>query len=144
MALQAKFYNCADAPNTFNKTFTPAAAASVNIYNYEPINDIRGYLYLSSGNLTFNYILMNGKYYFLGPHEYMTNGMLRVEITEDVLQTYKTAISALPVVVGRNKLYKAAEMVDPELRTLARTQAFSKVLGSFDYDLANKILVTVG
>ena len=144
MSLTAKFYNCADAPNTFEKTLTPANPNAVVISNYETINDITGYLYLQSGKINFNYILLNGKYYFVGPREYLTNGMCRVFLSEDVLQTFKSGISDLPVVVARNKVWKATEMFDGELRTLARTACFSKVIGTFSYDLSNKILVTVG
>ena len=144
MALQAKFYNCAAAPNTLDKTYTPANASNVTINNYEPISDIAGYLYLSSGKISFNYLLLNGKYYFVGPREYMSNGMCRVRLDEDVLETFKAGIKALGVVVGRNQVYKAAEMYDEQLRTLQRTAAYCKILGSFAYDMTSKILVTVG
>lgn len=144
MALTAKFYNCADAPNTFNKTFTPANASSVTIRNYEPLNDVSGYLYLTSGRINFNYILLNSKYYFVGSREYLTNGICRIYLQEDVLQTFKSGINALPVVVGRNKVWKATEMYDQELRTLQRSASYCHVLGSFTYDMSSKILVTVG
>lgn len=144
MAFQAKFYNCSDAPNTLHKTLTPASPSNVTIRNYEPVNDVSGYLYLTSGKITFNYILLNSKYYFVGPREYLTNGLCRVTLTEDVLQTFKTGIEALPVVVGRNKDWKATEMFDPELRTLQRSASFVHILGSFSYDMSEKILVTVG
>lgn len=144
MALTASFYNCSDAPNTFNKTITPATAAAVTISNYEPINDLSGHLIISSTRASFNYMLLNGKYYFLGPREYMTNGLLSIYCEEDVLQTCKAAIAALPVVVGRNQVWKATEMYDPQLRTLQRSAAYVKKIGSFAYNTSEKILVTVG
>lgn len=143
MAQQIKFYKCSDDPKVLDKSITnETTAATLN--NFEPISDITGSVIVQSSRLDYNYCILNGRYYFITERERTTNGMLKLYLREDVLYTYRAAIKALPVVVGRNKLYKATELFDPELRTLARTQCFAKVIGSFTYDVSKKILVTVG
>ena len=143
MSISIQFYKCADDPRVLDKTLTNETT-SATLDNYEPVSDITGYITVQSSRLDYNYCKINGKYYFITEKQRQTNGMLRLYLREDVLYTYRAAIKALPVVVGRNKLYKATELFDPELRTLARTQCFAKVVGSFSYDVSKKILVTVG
>lgn len=143
MAQTIAFYKCSDDPKVLDKSITNGTTAAT-LNNYEPISDITGSVIVQSSRLDYNYCLLNGRYYFITERERTTNGMLKLYLREDVLYTYRAAIKALPVVVGRNKLYKATELFDPELRTLARTQCFAKVIGSFTYDVSKKILVTVG
>lgn len=143
--MTCNLYRNNSAPNTLDKNLT-ALGGSVTVRNYEAVNDISGYLYMSnsSNNTGANYLKLNNKYYFIGPREYLTNGLMRMFIEEDVLQTFKDQIKALPVVVGRNKVWKATEMYDAQLHSLQRTAVYVKKLGTFSYDMSSKILVTVG
>ena len=145
--MNAQFFKFDGDPKILDKTFSESTNI-VLIKPYQPVSDLRGFIVVSDDFENYNYckieIAGRWKSFFISGRSIDTAGRLTLSLDIDVLETFKNEIKKLPVVVGRNQLFKATEMFDPQLRTLQRTAAFVKIIGRFSYDASQKILVTVG
>lgn len=144
--MTAKFYLCNCPPEVIDKTTSLTGETSASVANYEPIDDISGYLYMGSSFDNFNYCKLENKYYFIGPREFLTNGLCRIHLTEDVLYTHKDAALNTPCMVARanagcNPYFRN------DLPTLVFTRNSETSQPALEYDHNNQlyyVLVTAG
>ena len=147
------FYKYSGAPNVAYKTLTGNTSANCN--PYEPVDDLNGFIIVSSSYAEYNYVkfTLTGKErkYFITNREAMTGGRFRLYLREDVLSTMISSIEQCNCIVSRNNKYAETDMVDDRLRTLARERISTIYVGSeFNYGppnyngLYDYVLVTVG
>lgn len=138
-------------PHTVDKTdyITETAAVTGTIRGdldvQHPIVDVAGDV---SG---YNYAEINGRYYHIDSCNRMRTGLSVLNLSTDVLWTYKDAIYALPAVTSRSYRLVNAYLPDDQQKIRQYTQCVNKEIGttaldhnSFHYSSSGHILLTVG
>ena len=103
MAVSVTFYNCGDDKRVMSKTLTTGISASAELYDPTSLINPRLRVGYNTNLLGYNYMYISqfGRYYFINNITTDSGGALIIEGEVDVLQTYKTEISALSAIVVR-------------------------------------------
>lgn len=102
-------YQCDCDPKTVNKgryIKKTIQGNSIDFANYEPLDDLNGYILVGSVPDSTNYIKINNingrnRYYFVTSRERQNGGILKVNLHEDVLMTFNDEIRKLSAVIDR-------------------------------------------
>lgn len=98
--MQVEFYHTADNANTINKTLQPIK--TVNIIFRQAVNVETPFIIMSKDNLTgsnYVYIPTFNRYYFISSVNNYTANLVRIDLTCDLLMTYKDIILNTPVLI---------------------------------------------
>lgn len=98
--MQVEFYHTADNANTINKTLQPIK--TVNIIFRQAVNVETPFIIMSKDNLTgSNYVHIPtfNRYYFISSVNNYTANLVRIDLTCDLLMTYKDIILNTPVLI---------------------------------------------
>lgn len=98
--MQVEFYHTADNANTVNKTLQPIK--TLNIIFRMAVNEATPFIIMNKNNLTgSNYVHIPNfnRYYFISNVENYTAKLVRIELTTDLLMTYKDVILNTPVLI---------------------------------------------
>lgn len=98
--MEVEFYYTADNANTINKTLQPIK--TLNIIFRQAVNEEKPFIIMSKDNLTgSNYVHIPtfNRYYFISNVENYTSNLVRIDLTCDLLMTYKDAILNSPVLI---------------------------------------------
>lgn len=93
-------YHYSGDPKTVNKSLTDSRSLTA-VRAYEPLDELRGYLIMSSAYDGYNYIKTGDSYYFIEDRIEEPGGMCRMILRLDVLMTYKDQIYNLEAVFDR-------------------------------------------
>lgn len=91
--MEVEFYHTADNANTINKTLQPIK--TVNIIFRQAVNEETPFIIMSKDNLTgSNYVHIPtfNRYYFISSVDNYTANLVRINLTCDLLMTYKDDI----------------------------------------------------
>ena len=157
--MKAIFFTITDYPNSIMKHYT-ANTAEISIQPYEPVNDLDGFIITSKLYYDYNYVKlsweakdsMDGnsditieRYYFITSKELMTGERLKMNLHEDVLQTFADSIYKLPAIVGRTQSgYINANLVSDMPTENFKETEFLKIGSELAYDSSHLVLVTSG
>lgn len=98
--MEVEFYNTTDNANTINKTLQPIK--TVNIIFRQAVNESTPFIIMSKDNLTgSNYVHIPtfNRYYFISSVDNYTANLVRINLTCDLLMTYKDDIINSPVLI---------------------------------------------
>lgn len=95
-----------------NSTKRPSGGTPVNCVLKENTSVVHPVFILQSANFTINYISWGNRYYFVDDIIALTNDMLELHCTVDVLATYKDSIGASSQYVTRSASAKNPNAVD--------------------------------
>ncbi len=98
--MEVEFYHTADNANTINKTLQPIK--TVNIIFRQVVNEETPFIIMSKDNLTgSNYVHIPtfNRYYFISSVDNYTANLVRINLTCDLLMTYKDDILNSPVLI---------------------------------------------
>lgn len=135
-------YKCTCDPRTVDKSKyikKTISGENIEFRNYEPLDDLTGFILVSSVPDDTNYIRidnMNGKtrYYFITSRERQNAGILKVYLSEDVLMTFRADIKKLSVVVDRAGSTTDVQSDIPDSRPLKQYSLTSEYVFSHLYD----------
>lgn len=96
-------YNCSDDPDKMGKTNKTTIKAATTTHPYEPVNDISGVVILDyfAEIENCNYVQIDDKYYFVDSKERLKGGMIALNVSVDVLDTYASALVNIPAIIVR-------------------------------------------
>lgn len=140
--MQVDFYTTTDNPNTVNKTLK--LNKSINIIFRQAVNEETPFIIMSKDNLTgsnYVYIPNFNRYYFISNIENYTANLVRINLTTDLLMTYKDEI------LNSTVLITATEKPSYFSSNLPTTQTISKRVVKSDIKLNKEnslILTTIG
>ena len=140
--MQVDFYNTSDNANTVNKTLQ--LNKSINIIFRQAVNEVKPFIIMNKDNLTgSNYVGIKtfNRYYFITNIENYTTNLVRIDLTCDLLMTYKDIILNSPVLIT------ATEKPSYLSSNLPTTQTISKRVLKSDVTLNKEnslILTTIG
>lgn len=98
--MKVEFYHTEDNANTINKTLQPIK--TINIIFKQAVNEATPFIIMNKDNLTgSNYVHIPNfnRYYFISRVENFTAKLVRIELTTDLLMTYKDVILNSPVLI---------------------------------------------
>lgn len=98
--MQVEFYHTADNANTVNKTLN--LIKTINIVFRQAVNEETPFIIMNKDNLTgSNYVHIPNfkRYYFISNVENYTAKLVRIELTTDLLMTYKDDILNTSVLI---------------------------------------------
>ena len=98
--MQVDFYTTSDNANTVNKTLQ--LNKSINIIFRQAVNETKPFIIMNKDNLTgSNYVGIKtfNRYYFITNIENYTANLVRINLTCDLLMTYKDVIINTPVLI---------------------------------------------
>lgn len=100
-------FNC--PKSVMNKTSYLTDQETKTLLSYEPIDDLSGYIIVSSDLVGYNYVKMTitgmDRYYYIISREPMTGGRFKIYIEEDVLNTFKDIIGEANCIVDNGYIY---------------------------------------
>ena len=142
-------YKCANDPDTLNKTFSNSSYR--NGTPYEPVDDLNGYVILDytvdieSYNAASLIIGNRTKYYTITSRTPEPGHKVRVNLSCDVLETYKTEIENISGILSRtaDKDYNAF-VVDNKATFQANFTTVTVPLDTITYDSSKIILAVIG
>lgn len=91
--MKVEFYHTADNANTINKTLQPIK--TLNIIFRQAVNESTPFIIMNKDNLTgsnYVYIPNFNRYYFISSVDNYTANLVRIDLTTDLLMTYKDDI----------------------------------------------------
>lgn len=98
--MQVEFYHTADSANTVNKTLQPIK--TLDIIFRQAVNEATPFIIMNKDNLNgSNYVHIPNfnRYYFISNVENYTANLVRIDLTSDLLMTYKDVILNTPVLI---------------------------------------------
>lgn len=140
--MQVDFYTTTDNANTVNKTLK--LNKSINIIFRQAVDEAKPFIIMNKDNLKgSNYIGITtfNRYYFITNIENYTANLVRIDLTCDLLMTYKDVILNSPVLIT------ATEKPSYLSTNLPTTQTISKRVVKSDITLnkdSSLILTTIG
>jgi len=142
-------YKCANDPDTLNKTFSDAS--NRNGTPYEAIDDLNGYVILDyttdieSYNAASLTIGNRTKYYTITSRAPEPGNKVRVNLSCDVLTTYKTEVLNIGGILSRtaDKDYNAF-VVDNKATFQSNFTTVTVPLANITYDSSKIILAVIG
>lgn len=135
-------YQCSCDPRTVNKSKyikKTIEGNSIAFKNYEPLDDLNGYILMDTVPDSTNYIKINNidgrdRYYFITSRERQNAGILKVNLHEDVLMTFRKEIKKLDVVVDRAGSTTKVQSDIPDSRPTKQYSLTSEYTFSSLYD----------
>ena len=143
--MEIVLYNNASEKNKIGKIITEVATLTGEIKESSSI--INPTILIEYSNPTaFNYVYIDafGRYYFVNDVIVVRNNLLRVSLTVDVLESFKTTILTQHVILDKNKNNFEKYLADENLKTLVKTKTD---IVNFPNGLLNSgefILITAG
>lgn len=140
--MQVDFYTTSDNTNTVNKTLK--LNKSINIIFRQGVNEQTPFIIMDKDNLTVsNYVGINtfNRYYFINNVENYTANLVRIDLTCDLLMTYKD------IILNSQVLITATEKPSYLSVNLPTQQTISKRIVKSDITLnkeSSLILTTIG
>lgn len=116
--------SCNDSPIKVNKAFTIVATLTTT-KPYEPLNDLEGFVIIDYTASNFNYVLINGKYYFVTSREKLNGRNLQLNLKEDVLSTWKNFCNSVTVLPDRASFNFNSYMYDDQQKSQVDYDNFS-------------------
>lgn len=98
--MQVDFYTTSDNANTVNKTLK--LNKSINIIFRQAVNEAKPFIIMNKDNLPgSNYVGIKtfNRYYFISNVDNYTSNLVRIDLTCDLLMTYKDIILNNPVLI---------------------------------------------
>ena len=139
--MQLILYNVKDAHNVIGKTLNEVSRVNITMKKTEDIE--KPTLVLTDQGLTFNYaeIPFFKRYYFVDEYKRGTNGLIPVDLSVDVLETYKDDIlNSQATITTKTGLGYQDSSVDVDARKTITTQKSDTVLS----DETSIVLSTIG
>lgn len=131
------FCSCQDDPLTVDKNLKEVYTATCQ--QYEQTEPLSCALIMSKfdnfSNVNYAYIDITGRYYYFSkPPDLLPGGLIRINLREDVLYTFREGIRQLTGTVDRQENLYNGYIVDGEYKALGykqiTTKAFPKSLDS--------------
>lgn len=97
--MTAQFYKCQDDYRVCNKTLGNVVTNLTLIEPYSPLSDITGFIIVSYDPEGYkcNYVVLNGKNYFITDRELLNGNRMRIILHVDVLMNMdRTKVSVIP------------------------------------------------
>ena len=139
--MQLILYNVKDAHNVIGKTLNEVSRVNITMKKTEDIENPT--IVLTDTGLTYNYakIPFFNRYYFIDEFKRGTNGLITLELSVDVLETYKDDILNSPATITtKTGLGYQDSSVDVDARKTITTQKSDTVLS----DETSIVLSTIG
>ena len=139
--MQLILYNVKDAHNVIGKTLNEVSRVNITMKKTEDIENPT--IVLTDMGLTYNYakIPFFNRYYFIDEFKRGTNGLITLELSVDVLETYKDDILNSPATITtKTGLGYQDSSVDVDARKTITTQKSDTVLS----DETSIVLSTIG
>lgn len=98
--MKVEFYHTADNANTINKTLHPIK--TLDIIFRQAVNETTPFIIMNRDKLTgSNYVHIPNfnRYYFISSVDNYTANLVRIDLTTDLLMTYKDEILNTPVLI---------------------------------------------
>lgn len=140
--MKVEFYHTSDNSNTINKTLHPIK--TLDIIFRQVVNEATPFIILNKDKITgSNYVHIPNfnSYYFISSVDNYTANLVRIELTTDLLMTYKDDILNTPVLIT------ATEKPSYLSTNLPTQQTISKRIVKSDITLnkeSSLILTTIG
>lgn len=138
-------------PHTVDKTYYITDTAAVTGTIRGDLDVQHPIVYVAGDVSEYNYAELNGRYYHIDSCNRLRTGLSVLNLSTDVLWTYKDAIYLLPAVVDRSYRMVNAYLPDSRQRVRQYTQCVNREVGttaldhnSFHYSSSGHILLTVG
>lgn len=140
--MKVEFYHTADNANTVNKTLQPIT--TIDIIFRQAVNEATPFIIMNKDNLIgSNYIHIPNfkRYYFISSVDNYTANLVRINLTTDLLMTYKDGILNSPVLITatENPSYLSTNL--PTTQTISKRVVKSDITLNKDSSL---ILTTIG
>ena len=139
--MQLILYNVKDAHNVIGKTLNEVIRVNITMKKTEDIENPT--IVLTDTGLTYNYAKISffNRYYFVDEFKRGTNGLITLNLSVDVLETYKDDILNSPATITtKTGLGYQDSSVDVDARKTITTQKSDTVLG----DETSIVLSTIG
>lgn len=139
--MQLFLYNVKDAHNVIGKTMNEVSRMNITMKKTEDIENPT--IVLTDTGVTFNYakIPFFNRYYFVDKFKRGTNGLITIDLSVDVLETYKDDILNSPATITtKTGIGYQDGTVDVDARKTITTQKSDTVLG----DETSIVLSTIG
>lgn len=138
-------YNNLSEKNKINKTLTLVSTLTGSIKENSSITN-PSILIEYADPTAFNYVYISafGRYYFVTDVVVVRNNLLRISLTVDVLESFKTAILAQNVIIDKNENDFTNYLPDENLLTLVKTKTDILNFPSGLLDSGQFILITAG
>ena len=139
--MQLILYNVKDAHNVIGKTLNEVSRVNITMKKTEDIENPT--IVLTDTGLTYNYAKISffNRYYFVDEFKRGTNGLITLNLSVDVLETYKDDILNSPATITtKTGLGYQDSSVDVDARKTITTQKSDTVLG----DETSIVLSTIG
>lgn len=145
--MKVTLYMCNDDPRTLNKSMVifktvnarikkpcSVEAPALELFNIRPSNVVK-----------FNYIFIPelARYYFVNDRKMLSNDILEIGASVDVLQSFNAGIRDLQILVDRQENINSAYIIDNELPTFTNRIISQHVIGSVPVSTGNNITLTV-
>lgn len=114
------FYNVNDDKRKINKTLTNSHQTTCDIINSTTI--INPIIVVDSQYISYNYVYINDlhRYYFVD-NVTISNNMIVMQLSIDVLYTYRNEIRSMPLHIVRCEDYKLTDIFDSEIQMTSKT-----------------------
>ena len=139
--MQLILYNVKDSHNVIGKTLNEVSRVNITMKKTENIESPT--IVLTDTGLTYNYakIPFFNRYYFIDEFKRGTNGLITLDLSVDVLETYKNDILSSPATITtKTGLGYQDSSVDVDARKTITTQKSDTILG----DETSIVLSTIG
>ena len=139
--MQLFLYNVKDAHNVIGKTLNEVSRVNITMKKTEDVENPT--IVLTDTGLNYNYakIPFFNRYYFIDEFKRGTNGLITLDLSVDVLETYKDDILNSPATITtKTGLGYQDGSVDVDSRKTITTQKSDTVLG----DETSIVLSTIG
>lgn len=139
--MQLFLYNVKDAHNVIGKTMNEVTSVNITMKKTEDIENPT--IVLTDTGLNYNYakIPFFNRYYFIDKFKRGTNGLITLDLSVDVLETYKDDILNSPATITtKTGLGYQDSPVDVDARKTITTQKSDTVLG----DETSIVISTIG
>lgn len=148
--MEAQFYNFDGDSRVIDKELRNATAIK-QIAPYRAVNDLRGFIIVSSELQSFDYVRLviagKSKYYFVVGKTIDTAGRLEMQLSEDVLMTWSDYIKQQTALILRTFAY-GNDFLPADYPALAYSKISHHSSSSLDYGSATAapdfVLVTAG
>lgn len=138
-------YNNVSEKNKIDKTITSVATLTGSIK--EPSSIINPVIMIEYNDPTaFNYVYIEefNRYYFVNDVIVVRNNLLKLSLTVDVLESFKTSILAQNVIISKNADLFDNYLPDENLMTLVKTKTDIVNFSGGLLDSGEFILITAG
>lgn len=140
--MQVDFYTTTDNANTVNKTLK--LIRSINIIFRQVVNEAKPFIILNKDKITgSNYVHIPNfnRYYFITNVENYTANLVRIDLTCDLLMTYKDVILNTPVLITATEKPSYLSINLPTQQTISKRILKSDITLNKESSL---ILTTIG